>query len=59
MTAKDFELIAAALRHSRPVAVRSSVSFEQWLEDRSAIVARLSIAYPRFDRGRFITATER
>jgi len=67
MTRKDYEAIAAALARTRPGIVQSGAPadffpkgrlFAQWLVTRDALIGVLAADNPRFDRPRFIRATE-
>lgn len=59
MTRKDFELIAAAIRDSRPHAYgapHERVETVQFDRTATEVAIALSETNPRFDRGRFLAA---
>lgn len=69
MSRKDYILIANALRMTRPNPVvtvyegqentfTNHITLDQWGADRGAIMSALSSDNYRFDRDRFIRATE-
>ena len=61
MTRKDYEKLAAALAKTRPERGSysdPSAEFAQWVTTRNAVTHALSADNPRFDRGRFLVATE-
>lgn len=64
MTKKHFELIADALRNTRPdedelKQVNAWEVVHQWERDLFAIAAALATTNPRFDRERFIFAVKK
>ena len=69
MTAKDYRALAAALARTRPDpkvyqwegvtnTVTDGISRGLWDRTRDAIADALAADNPRFDRSRFVTATE-
>ena len=55
MSKKDYEVLAAALRSSKPDAKRKA-ALEQWEKDVDAISKACGNDNPRFDYGRFARA---
>lgn len=59
MTRRDFQLIADALRRSRPMSAEyEPVSNVQWQETVRVMSDHLAATNPRFDRARFVAACE-
>ena len=56
MTAKHFEMIAAAFRRSRPDP--NSSHHIQWEKDVEAIASACAEVNPNFNRSRFVDACE-
>jgi hypothetical protein len=62
MTKKDFELLANALRVSKPTIdetvypLIAKVEYEQWLATIESVVAALRTINSRFDHSRFMNA---
>lgn len=61
MTRQDYIIIAAALARTRPAlppVFRETPQARQWLVTRDAVIGALRADNPRFDRVRFVRATE-
>jgi hypothetical protein len=59
MTKRDFEMIAAALRDTRPLPSREPGERVRWLEIVDTFASRLGRSNPAFDRERFTAACGR
>lgn len=64
MSRKDFEIMARSLRVTRPEPehndhLEPTGAWAQWVWTRRAIVRELEAAFPRFNKDRFIEATEK
>lgn len=56
MSKRDFEMIADALRRTKPPSSHDEQVLVQWGDDVLAIASVLRISNPRFDRARFLKA---
>lgn len=56
MTRKDYEKLAAAMKHCKPESHVDPIADYQWQADVQAIAGVLAADNPRFDRKRFLAA---